>query len=86
MNKKVNKYPNCKECAAGFVELKESNWACVSLLEKYVVQIFFNGMGAINTEAIKNVLEAEGYTGDEYSKLFHDFVIFLTTAISQNND
>jgi len=85
MSKKKNKYPNCKECKVGFVELAEENWELIGIVEKYGLQVFSNGMGGINTEAIKNILENEGYTGQEYQNLFHSMVIYLTTLIQTSH-
>lgn len=84
MNDKKNKITICKECKIGFVELDENNWVCIGLIEKYGMQVFLDGMGGINTNSIKNVLESEGYKQDEYSDLFHSLVIFITTALSES--
>ena len=81
-----NKLPNCKECKIGFVELNENNWKCVGILETYGIAVFVDGMGGINTNSIKNILEAEGCEGDEYRQLFHSLVLFLTTALSTSRN
>lgn len=80
MYKKKNKYPNCKKCEVGFVELDKDNYIVVGIIEQYGLQPFVDGMGGINTNSIKNVLEAEGY--ENYKDLFHKLVLYITTALS----
>jgi len=83
---KKGKLPNCKECSLGFVPLDEENWYCVGLIEKYGMNVFIDGMGGIDTNAIKNVLESEGFEGEDYKSNFHNLVIFITTAITTSRD
>jgi hypothetical protein len=36
----------------------------------------------VDTSAVKNIVEAEGYKGKEYSLMFNNIIIFMTAAIS----
>ena len=80
MHEKNNKVPNCKKCEVGFVDLHKDNYIAVGIIEKYGLNVFTNGMGGINTNAIKDVVISEGY--DEYQDIFHRIVLFVSTALS----
>ena len=84
MHEKRNRQVDCKKCSIGFVELLEDNWITIGIIEKYGLQVFVDGMGGLNTDAIKNILENEGLTGKEYSDTFHNMILFLTIAISSS--
>lgn len=83
MHKRKNTIPNCKEdCEVGFVELVKENWECIGIVENYGLNSFTDGMGGINTSSIKNILEVECYEGEKYKNLFHDLVLYISTALS----
>lgn len=86
MHEKKNKLIDCKKCSIGFVEPDEDNWVTIGIIEKYGFQSFIDGMGGINTNSIKNILENEELTGEEYKINFHNMVIFLTTALSSSRN
>ena len=75
----INKCPN------GFVELLEENWGWYSIIDKYGYLPFLNEK-SIDTTAIRNILEIEGYKKKEFKKLFHDMILFTTTIISIINE
>ena len=81
MNAKKDKLPDCSKCQLGFVEIDPENYRTVGLIEKYGINTFLDGMsGNVNTTAIKNILEVEEITGQDYKDEFHNLVIFLSAA------
>jgi len=78
-----NKYPDCKKCEVGFVELNEENYFAVGLIDKYGINVFLNGMGGINTNAIMNILELEEVINKK--ELFEQLITYLSSALSARN-
>jgi hypothetical protein len=64
----------------------EDNYEVVGIIERYGESIFINADGTsmnVDTNAIKNILEAEGYTGKQYTQMFNDIALYTTTSISK---
>ena len=86
MKKKKGDIPDCTQCKQGFVEPDPENYTTIGIIEKYGVNTFIDGMGSINTNSIKNVLEAENISNQEYQNEFHNLILFVTTALQSNRD
>lgn len=85
IHNKRNLVVPCDDCPQGFVEPVEGNYICIGLLDKYGIAAFTNTSDStmnLDTNGIRNVLEAEGYTGSEYRNLFNGLVIYVSQIIS----
>jgi hypothetical protein len=86
IHNKRNLLLDCDKCQQGYVEPLKENWEVIGLIETYGDSIFItsndNGL-CVNTNNIKNILEAEGFKGSNYSSMFHSLILFFTAAINR---